>query len=54
MTSEFKTVITGTPAAQNTDTDDFHFKIPRNLIRQGVIQAGKYYELWIKEFDVEK
>lgn len=52
--SEFKTVFICSPAAQSSDTDDYHFKIPRKFIRKYIIKPGKLYELWVREFDEEK
>ena len=54
MTQPFKTVITAKPAVENAETDDFHFKIPRHMIRSGVVDPDKMYNLWLEVFDVEK
>ncbi|MBS3742347.1 MAG: hypothetical protein KGY74_09530 [Candidatus Cloacimonetes bacterium] len=51
---KIKTIINCKPAAQNHKTDDFHFKIPREMIRDKTIDPNKYYALYIAEFDTGK
>jgi len=34
-------------AAENIDKNDFHFKVPRNLIRLGIIEPNVEYDIEI-------
>ena len=48
---DFKTVFNRKPVKIGAQ---YHFSIPRNMIRNGIIDPDKYYEIWIKEFDETK
>lgn len=51
LSKEFRTIITRKPAKQG---DDYLFKIPRKMIKSGIIDPDKFYELRIFEFDESK
>jgi len=48
---EFKTIINGKPAKQG---NYYHFTIPIEMIKKGIIDPDKFYELRIFVFDDSK
>jgi len=51
LSKEFKTVLTEKPAKQG---GYYHFNIPSKMIKNGIIDPEKFYEIRIFEFDDSK
>lgn len=49
--SKLLTIFNRKPAKSG---DDYNFKIPREMIKENIIDPNKLYEIRIHEFDVEK